>query len=224
MGFFKKLFGKKNETCYLSEEEMTAITDHFDRHVGETTDVFHELVSDAVHIDVHTIPDVPGRDFKVLFTTGMSALPMPNVDPQHSYAELFILLPKDGPMDQESFADQANFWPIQFLKTMARVPTDYQAPIKPGMSMPNGDPAQEFPGTHFRGVMIGRPNMFPLEFSPARIGDKTINFYPVVPMTQAEMDWKIQQVEGTALLDRYDRAGIDPLKVALIDRTRADLA
>ncbi len=223
MGFFKKLFGRKDVTVYLSEEEMTGISDHYGRHVGETGMVFHEVVSDRVHIDVYTIPEVPGRDFKVLYTTGMSAIPMPDVGPEECFAELFVVLPKSWPISESQIVEDENFWPIQFMKSLARLPTDYGKAISPGISMPYTEPPQNLPGSQFSAVMIGRPTLFPGEFSPARIAGKTINFYPVVPMTQAEVDWKVEQIERTALLDRYERAGIDPLKVALIDRTRPDL-
>lgn len=220
MGFLKKLFSRKVRTNYLDGSEMEAITNHFDRHVGDLGMVYHEIVSDAVHIDVYTVPDVPGRDFIALYTTGMSALPMPGASPDEAYAELFVLLPKDWPLEDEELKRDENFWPLQMMKAMARVPTDYGAAIKPGISMPNGNPAEAFPGSNFYGVMIGRAEMFPLEFRRTRIGDREVNFYPVVPMTKEEMEWKVPQESGTALLDRYRSEGRDPVEVALFSRNR----
>ena len=39
---------------------------------NEKPSVFHELVSDIVHIDVNIIPSDNGRDYYVLWTSGMS--------------------------------------------------------------------------------------------------------------------------------------------------------
>mgnify|MGYP000664765674 CR=1 FL=1 len=38
----------------------------------DDTRVFHELMSDIVHIDVHIVPPDENRPFYLLFTTGMS--------------------------------------------------------------------------------------------------------------------------------------------------------
>lgn len=38
--------------------------------------VYHEIASDIVHIDVNVIPPEGGRNYYVLWTSGMSDLPM----------------------------------------------------------------------------------------------------------------------------------------------------
>lgn len=178
MGFLKGLFGrKKQETVYLTADEMTGISGHFEKHFGPVSDAtFHELVSDRVHIDVYTIPDVSGRGFGVAFTTGMSALPMPGMPPERAYAELFVLLPSDWPMDEKLMEGMETYWPAGFLKMMARLPTSYRTAVTPGISMPNGDPAEEFPGTRFCGMMVGRPDMVDPAFAQAELNGKVINF------------------------------------------------
>ncbi|MDO7875591.1 hypothetical protein Q5H93_12680 [Hymenobacter sp. ASUV-10] len=43
------------------DENIAAISDHIERHVGPISGVFHELLSDQVHIDVHIV--APSADF-----------------------------------------------------------------------------------------------------------------------------------------------------------------
>ena len=62
--------------------------------------VFHELLSDLVHIDVHVICPDEELPFYVLYTTGMSDLPMSLPEEiadreDLKYAELYMLLPGD---------------------------------------------------------------------------------------------------------------------------------
>ena len=51
------------------------------RHLGPIDKVWHEILSDTVHLDVHHLPPSPGRNYHTLVTTGMSDLPM-NAPPQ----------------------------------------------------------------------------------------------------------------------------------------------
>ena len=81
-------------------EEMTEYIDRIFPCRKEEPFVFHEILSDIVHIDVNIIPPDNGRDYYVLWTSGMSDLPMtlPDGDydkKEYERAELFLFLPKD---------------------------------------------------------------------------------------------------------------------------------
>ena len=87
------------------EENIEAITHHFEKHVGRVGNVFHELISDLVHVDVHVIDPTDERRFYTLFTTGMSDRPMTVPDAKAEscrYAELVLYLPQEWPV-RESF-------------------------------------------------------------------------------------------------------------------------
>jgi hypothetical protein len=47
---------KPSELACGDSENMEAISAHIARWIGEPASVFHELVSDKVHIDVHIVP------------------------------------------------------------------------------------------------------------------------------------------------------------------------
>ncbi|MGM3262792.1 suppressor of fused domain protein, partial [Klebsiella pneumoniae] len=58
---------------YADEESLGA---HIERTIGPIEMVYHEVISDLVHVDVHWVKAGPNRPFHALVTTGMSALPM----------------------------------------------------------------------------------------------------------------------------------------------------
>ena len=73
-----------------------SISNHVADKIGPIETVYHELVSDVVHVDVHWVKASDSRPFHVLVTSGMSALPMsvPQGDPSVHHAELIALLPE----------------------------------------------------------------------------------------------------------------------------------
>src|SRR5688500_3683433 len=85
-------------------ENIEAIANHIEKHVGPPDQVFHELVSTLVHIDVHMVAPTPQRNFFTLVTSGMSDKPMtvPEGAEEFRYAEMAICLPPNWKLDQES--------------------------------------------------------------------------------------------------------------------------
>ena len=56
------------------------IEDHVERHLGPIESVFHELVSEYVHLDVLVVEATEERPFHYPVTSGMSSRPMPAGD------------------------------------------------------------------------------------------------------------------------------------------------
>lgn len=65
---------------------------------GQT--VFHEIISDKVHIDIHVVAPSKKFPWYTLVTSGMSDVPMraPEQYPDLAFAELFLCLPPDWKM------------------------------------------------------------------------------------------------------------------------------
>ncbi len=209
---------------YAAGDEATieAVSNHITQHIGPIDFVFHELISDKVHIDVHVVKPRPDRPYITLVTSGMSDRPMtvpPGVEaPQ--FAELLVCLPPDWPLSQESFEDEANYWPIRWLKQLARLPHDYRTWLGFGHSVPNGDPAEPFAdNTDFCCMLVLPPVRFGDDFQLLEMPDgKQIAFYALVPLYAEEMEMKLRR--GTnALLEEFDRIGI----TELIDLDRPNL-
>ena len=91
-----------------NESRMAEIEAHVERHVGKPVSVFHAIISDLVHVDVHIVEPTPEQDFYTLFTTGMSDRPMntPEEVSDCRYAEIVICLPADWKLEQKDFEDE----------------------------------------------------------------------------------------------------------------------
>jgi hypothetical protein len=76
-------------------KNIEKISEHIERYVGPIATVFHELISDLVHIDVHIVKPTDDRPCYTLVTSGMSDIAMrcPDQYPDLKYSELLICLP-----------------------------------------------------------------------------------------------------------------------------------
>lgn len=190
------------------EECIEQISAHIEQHLGPVKTVFHELISDTVHIDVHIVEASENYPWKRLVTSGMSDLAM-TVPPESGapfYAELIITLPNDWKLEEANFEDENWYWPIRLIKTLARLPHKYSTWLGFGHTIPNGDPAEDYaPNTRLNGAIILPSVTVPEGFHKLRIdAHKQIQFFSVVPLYGEEMDLKLRK--GTDhLLDLFDR-------------------
>jgi hypothetical protein len=187
---------------------------HIKAHLGEPAWVFHEIVSDLVHLDVHVVAPTAGRNFYTLLTSGMSARAMkvPEGCENLSYAELMISLPPDWPLRQEDFSDERNYWPIRLLKTLGRMPHEYDTWLGDAHTIPNGDPPEPYAdNTRFCGAILAPPLMVPEGFRWLKVSPELeINFFALLPLYQEEMDLKLKR-GAEALFDRFDKHRVTEL-------------
>jgi hypothetical protein len=190
---------------------MEAISRHVGRYLGKVQHVFHEIVSDLVHIDIHVVPPQPTRNSITLFTTGMSDRQMtlpPDCDAP-AYAELLLCLPTDWPLEQQDLKNEANYWPLRLLKFLARLPHVYETWLGFGHTVPNEDPPEPYDAsTELCCALIVPPTLFDERFDTLAISDdKVVQFYAVVPIFREEMEFKLRH--GTEeLLRRFAATGI----------------
>jgi hypothetical protein len=204
------------------EEFIQQISDHIEMHLGPVETVFHELVSDTVHIDVHFVKPTAQFPYTLLVTSGMSDLPMTTPDGADvpRFAELMITLPPDWKTEPSSFEDECWYWPIRLIKQLARLPHKHQTWLGFGHTVPNGDPAEPYaPNTALSGAIVLPPVSAPPAFQTLEIpGIKTVTFYSVVPLHAEEMAFKLRF--GTdKLLDRFDRKNLNDV----VNPQRADV-
>jgi len=189
---------------------IEAITAHMTRCLGEPAFVWHEIVSDRVHIDVHVIPGCDGEP-TTLFTTGMSDLPMA-VDPRaHGapiYAELMLRLPPTWQLEQEALQDERRYWPVRWLKRLARLPHEYATWLGWGHTIPNGDPPQPLaPGVPFAGFIVAPPTSLDENDSTVTAPGRSVAIYAIYPLHPDEMDYKLEH-GADALFERLDQLGV----------------
>jgi hypothetical protein len=187
-------------------DKLRRIEKHIERHLGKPQSVFHEILSDLVHIDIHVIRPAPDREYYSLVTTGMSDLPMkvPSGYEDYRYAELMISLPPDWPMREEDLKDERNYWPLRWLKTLARFPHEYDTWVGASHTIPTGDPPKPFAANTKLCCMMLIPPMRAGEgFSSLSLPDRYVNFYALVPLYREEMELKLR--EGSeALAARFE--------------------
>ncbi len=232
MSLFKKIFGKKNEPEFSesgapvyrhesrSEQFVPAggddhteeISEHIERHIGHVDGVFHELISEHVHLDIHIVKATEDRPFHVLVTSGMSnkAMNVPADLTEFAHAELCLLLPEDWSLEHKDWDDENVYWPIRWLKTIARLPHEYNTWIGYGHTIPNGEDAAPFaPGTRLGCILVMPPLSLPEEFEQLQTADgKTIHFYTIAPLYPEEMLFKMKHGVD-ALTELFDEWGID---------------
>ncbi|WP_294995533.1 suppressor of fused domain protein [uncultured Stenotrophomonas sp.] len=204
---------QKDFTPPQGEAHIEAIGAHIERHLGPVSGVFHEIISDLVHIDVHVVPANDQFPYLRLVTSGMSDLPMSvpaEVDAAvPRYMELMVTLPADWPITQEAFEDERHYWPVRLLKGMARLPHEYDTWLGFGHTIPNGHPSEPYaPGVGFDGAIVLPPVTTPEEFAELVLDDgRTIAFMTLMPLYPEEMDLKLKK-GAEALLDRFDAKDI----------------
>lgn len=204
----------------VDNPDAEKIEQHVEKYIGKIDSVYHELVSDLVHIDILWVKPTPQRNFHTLITCGMSSRPM-NAPPQvneFKYAELLICLPPDWPLadalqtTSETEAEEWYYWPIRVLKTLARFPHAYNTWLWYAHTVPNGDPPAPFAdNTELSGVIIGPPLLAPEDFFKLVINpDKVIYFLSVLPLYKEEMEFKLAK-GADALFERLDKQDVTEL-------------
>lgn len=193
------------------DSRIEEISDHIEKYVGTIESVFHELVSDKIHIDIHWVKPTQEKPFHTLVTSGMSDLPMQTPDgfEGSKYAELSICLPEDWKISDSDFEDENNYWPIRWLKILARFPHGYDTWLSYGHTIPNGDPATPFTKDTLMDSFVLLPSIvFSQEFHTLKLEHKTINFYSLIPLYSEEVNLKLKMgVES--LFDGFDAHGIN---------------
>lgn len=197
---------------YGEEGWSEKIEEHMQRYYGEVETVLHEVVSDLIHIDVHHIKPTQQHPYNVLFTTGMSFLPMntPEGREDYRYAELMVFLPPDWPLSDEAFKDFNKYWPLYWLKMLARLPHEHHTWLGEGHTIPNGDPAEALSNhTKMNGIMLLPPMNIDQTFHTLEIdSERSVHFYCLIPLFDEEMQFKLEEGAG-ALTSKFSKYQID---------------
>ena len=194
---------------------LDALSAHIDRYIGPFETVFHEIVSEFVHIDVLPVPATAERPWHALVTCGMSSIPMitPDGADDCRRCELMLVLPPTWPLDPESWKDERNYWPVRLLKELARLPHEYNTWLWKPHTVPHGDPAEPYAdGTHLAGAVLLPPmGVVPdAVHSFTREDGETTYVHVVWPLYASEMDFKLRYgIEQ--LVDRLDEAGVNEI-------------
>ena len=116
------IFRKTYKFLY-TEDELDEYEKFIEENFGRYDGVIHEIVSPDIHLDIIVVPPTDKHNFYKLITMGMGAYNMKIPKELKSYklnrAELIIYLPPTW--DINSSVNE-NYWPIEYLKILARMP------------------------------------------------------------------------------------------------------
>ena len=189
-----------------TEEEMEAIEGHIQQYFGDFENVFHELASPDIHVDICVVQPSAERDYYTLVTMGMGAHRMNVPEELAEYklerAELAIALPKDWNLKQEDMRDERWYWPIRLLKTLARLPIASDTWLGFGHTM---DKEEDFAkDTKLCAAILTGPQDTEdgSEVCILPSGEE-VNFYQVIPLYRDELEYKLAH-DADALLDKMN--------------------
>ena len=199
---------KNSEPEVYSEDEMSAIEQHIKNTFGEFDNVFHELVSPDIHVDICVVPPSERRNYYTLVTMGMGAhrmnVPKELAEYKLERAELAIALPPDWKLDKDSMQEQRWYWPVGLLKVLARLPISNDTWLGFGHTMEKQSPFAE--DTELcAAILTGLQDMDLDTCGEVCIlpGGEEVNFYQVLPLYREEMEYKLEH-DADALLERLE--------------------
>lgn len=189
-----------------TEEEMEAVEGHIQQYFGKFENVFHELSSPDIHVDICVVPPSEERDYYTLVTMGMGAHRMNVPEELAEYklerAELAIALPGNWKLKREDLKNERWYWPIRLLKTLARLPIASDTWLGFGHTMDNEEDFAK--GTKLCAAILTGPQDTEdgSEVCILPSGEE-VNFYQVIPLYREELEYKMEH-DADALLDKMD--------------------
>ena len=189
-----------------TEEEMEAVEGHIQQYFGKFENVFHELSSPDIHVDICVVPPSEERDYYTLVTMGMGAHRMNVPEELAEYklerAELAIALPGNWKLKHEDLKNERWYWPIRLLKTLARLPIASDTWLGFGHTMDNEENFAK--DTKLCAAILTGPQDTEdgSEVCILPSGEE-VNFYQVIPLYREELEYKMEH-DADALLDKMD--------------------
>ncbi|QDU94347.1 suppressor of fused domain protein [Lignipirellula cremea] len=191
-------------------EFVSSLSAHLSAVAGPPTALtLTEIVPSDVPISILAFPPWQGRDSNLLCTAGMSAYRMAAPVSQISYfgfAELFLQLPANWPLDEASLLQGNASWPIHWLKTLARLPFDGSTCYGAYKIVTQSELELPAPNTDFYGALVLRNTD---DYGQLVSNDGiSLSFYDVIPLFKEECE--LIRCEGIQrLADALDTLGID---------------
>ena len=209
----KYIAAKQCQPEMYEQEDWDAVEAHLERYFGPCDNVFHEIMSPDIHVDIYIMKPTPERNYYVLSTFGMGAhrmnVPEELADRKLERAEIIVTLPPDWKVTESG---EAWYWPIRWLKILARLPINEDGWLGWGHTVANPDDAPFAENTRLCGLMLTEPQGFDEEAVCCELpGGDEVNFYQMIPLTFEEMQFKLAH-DAQTLLERFT-----PEQLAVVD-------
>ena len=226
MGLFDRFKKKEKKEdlmpLYLyDEKDLNEVDEYISKAFGNFENVFHEIISPDIHLDVCFIPPTNEEPFFKLVTMGAGAYEMAIPDEWKEYrlerAEYVIYVPKEWNLNSPEIAD---YWPIKVLKDVARLPILCDTWLSFGHTTQDDEEGSPYaPNTKFNSVVLDFCENHQGEVRLETSSGKTINFYQIIPLYPEELEFKMNN-DAETLIDLFDKKNIE-YKIVDINRRSA---
>lgn len=200
---------------YTSEQEAAA-TEAIEARFGKITQVQREIVCEDIRVDLCVIAPAQGSAYYTVVTRGMGAREMhiPDGANDAARAELVIMLPEDWEINNR---DECWYWPLRWLKLLARLPLDEGTWLGWGHTVPAGETFAE--NTDYNSLLL-LDAFVPEDNNTFNLPDgQNIQLYQLFPLYEAELQFKLKN--GTQAL--VDRMAEQKLLSPVVDTARRNL-
>ena len=210
MGLFDKIKKKNNKNSempiYLyTDQELKEYDQFIEDNFGTYDEVFHELVSPDIHLDVVIVPPTKEHPFYKMITMGAGAyrmnIPIEFRESELEYAEYIIYLPENWNIKS---GDENDYWPIRNLKDVARLPIQTDSWLSTFHTVQTNSEGLPFAdNTKFNATLLVQGLNLNNEKLELRLSSgKKINFYQLIPLYPEELE--IKQAAGAGhMLDLF---------------------
>lgn len=202
-----------------TESELTALERYIEKTFGRFESVIHELESPDIHVDIYVIAPTKKKNYYTLVTCGMGAhrmdLPPDFAGQGLERAELLVRLPADWQLNS---GDETWYWPLRWLKLLARLPLEQETWLGWGHTVPNGRPFAA--NTQLTGVLLTTPEGLTGPQAVCPVPGGQVVFYEILPLYDEEMDFKLEH-GAQELLGRMAQKGALACPWLRLDRPNA---
>lgn len=208
---------------------MEAVVRHFEELCGSVEMVYHEQTSTFVHIDIHHFPADSDEDFHTFVTTGMAEKPMnvPSEVPtpeNYRYAELVLHLPASWPTEWEELSKPENWWPLQTLQNLARLPHRREGWLWGGHTLRHGDDLEPYADdTQFCAALVCPSFLLPDEFETLTLADgRNIVFLTIAFIYREEFEYCVEH-QSDAFFEKIRESGMSPFDFFVLNKNRPNV-
>jgi len=201
-------------TVLYTQEEEASVTQAIEERFGKVSQVLREVVSHDIRVDLCVVAPGPDRAWQTVVTRGMGARAMrvPEDTDATERTELVFMLPEDWELRSR---DECWYWPLRWLKLLARLPVEEDSWLGWGHTVPGGEPFAE--NTDFDALLL--LDAFTPEPAFKLPGGEAVRFYQLFPLYEQELQFKLKH-GAQALVDRMTAKGaLSPV----LDTARANL-
>lgn len=196
-----------------SEKDLEDYEKYIKDNWGEYYEVFHEILSPDIHLDIIVVPPTENNNYYKLITMGMGAYQMNVPENLKQYelerAELVIYLPTTWNIKSNR---EEYYWAIRQLKSLARLPLQCNTWLGFGHTVSSDENNTPYAkNTDFCSMMLLEAKNNKGEKLDLRLEDAgKINFYQLFPLYKEELESKLNS-DAESLLKLFSEDDLKPI-------------